>query len=566
LKGVYASWTKALPLAGSGSFSAPANQVAVLPGFSWQVTGVPLSVAVGNNEPFGGGNSMQDIYGSAASATNLNIRINPNNVSSGSPIPHSTLLTIKFDANTPASGWGFAVVDLDVDQVRFRAKDASGAQVPLNTLAGWFVQRFDADPTTDGVNLPSWDDQMVAVIGSESSSTTWRDTVEGGLDDNEAGAAWFQPNTSLSEISFEYESLQESANPSYHVFLAACAASIVSPTPTPTPSGNQDSDGDTIPDATEGTTDPDDDQVPNYLDKDSDNDTIPDSSEGTGDPDGDGKPDYVDRDSDGDDVSDQIERDPDATTDTSTGKDENRDGIDDGDEEKTDEPADDSDGDSVPNHLDQDSDNDGEDDGEEAYDLDGDGSRDVTSSSQDNDDNGLDDAFEDFDSPQEINQRFSGETNKPVCRSVSTKKTKRGVRTRLFALANRVPMFSKRTLACGGDIPNNLGSSAETILRGMERRLNANFPDKGLVCPISVCAAAPSSQARAALQSQAKQLYRHAKKAKLLAIEACGSPANHSGQRRPSTETYHAQLRSEISKLPRKLSTCAGSTRARYTR
>jgi hypothetical protein len=392
------------------------------------------------------------------------------------------------------------------------------------------------------------------------------------LDDNEAGSAWFQPNVSLREITFEYESLQESANPSYHVFIAACSASIATPTalpsstPTPTPSvtptrtpgTNHDSDGDTIPDTNEGEADPDNDEIPNYLDRDSDDDTIPDSTEGTRDTDGDGKPDYVDRDSDGDDVADQIERDPDSTTDTATGQDQDRDGIDDGNTEKTNTPADDSDGDSIPNHLEQDSDNDGEDDGEEAYDLDGDGTRDVTPSGQDKNDNGLDDAFESFDTPQEINLRFSGQPNNPVCRSVNCKRIKKGVRTRLLALAHRVPMFSKRARACGGDVPLDLSTNAQAILRGMERRLNANFPDRGLVCPESMCAAVPSGQARATLLTLAKQLFTYAKTAKLSAIKACGAPTNHSGKKRPTTETYLAQLRSEIAKLPRKLRACSG--------
>lgn len=581
LKGTYAVWSKGSATTGLGSFTTPVNQVAVLPGFTWNVTGMPLSVAVGTNEPFGGGNSMQDIYGPATTATNLNIRIKPNDVSPGNPIPHSALLTIQFNSTTPSSGWGFAVVDMDVDQVRFRAKDASGVDVPTSTLASWFVQRFDADPVTDGINLPSWDNQMAAVVGSESSSTTWRDTVEGGLDDTEAGSAWFQPNIALSEITFEYESLQESANPSYHVFVAACSANIATPTPSPsatptpspsvtptatsavtptrTPSTNQDSDGDTIPDATEGDADPDNDEIPNYLDKDSDDDTIPDSTEGTKDTDGDGKPDYVDRDSDGDDVADQIERDPDATTDSSTGQDQDRDGIDDGNEEKTNTPADDSDGDSIPNHLDQDSDNDGEGDGEEAYDLDGDGTRDVTPSGKDKNNDGLDDAFENFDTAQEVNPRFSGKPNNPVCRSINCKRIKKGVSTRLLALAQRVPMFSKRARACGGAVPLDLSTSTQTILSGMERRLHANFPDRSLICPESMCTVVPSGQTRTALLTLAKQLYRNAKTAKLLAIKACGAPANHSGKKRPTTETYLAQLRSEIAKLPRKLSACPGT-------
>jgi len=68
-----------------------------------------------------------------------------------------------------------------------------------------------------------------------------------------------------------------------------------------------DSDDDGIPDADEGTGDPDGDGIPNYLDLDSDGDGLLDADEGTGDPDGDWLPNYLDLDSDGDNVADQAE-------------------------------------------------------------------------------------------------------------------------------------------------------------------------------------------------------------------------------------------------------------------
>ena len=51
---------------------------------------------------------------------------------------------------------------------------------------------------------------------------------------------------------------------------------------------------DGITDATEGTTDTDNDGKPNYIDTDSDNDGILDATEGTADTDNDGKPNYID--------------------------------------------------------------------------------------------------------------------------------------------------------------------------------------------------------------------------------------------------------------------------------
>ncbi len=554
LKGIYVTWSKNSSAAGAGNFSAPSGQAAVLPNFTWEVTGAPLSVSVGTNEPFSGGNSMKGFYGQADDATNLNIRVQPNNVSGGAPIPHSAVLTIRFNANTPASGWAFSVIDLDVDQVRIRAKDSAGVEVPTATLSRWFVQKFDANPSTDGVNIPSWDKNMVAVIGSESSSVTWRSTVEGGLTDTEAGSAWFAPNVSLSELSFEYQSLQESANPSYHVLLAACSTTYVSPTPTPASSG--DSDGDTIPDATEGSGDPDNDDMPNYLDRDSDNDTIPDSTEGTGDPDGDGFRNFEDGDSDGDDVPDQIERDPDATGDSSTGQDSDRDGVDDGDSSVINETVDDSDSDTTPDYLDEDSDNDGINDGDEAYDLDGDGDRDVQPSGVDEDGNGVDDAFEAFNSPDDINSRFVGDPNESLCASVNTGRQKRQVDRRLNALASRVPAFAKKAAACGASVPGDLVSGASLNRRSFEQKLQAAFPDTGLVCPASVCAPTATAEDKAVLRSLTTALYRDAKRAKVLTIKACKTPPDRSGVKRPTTETYAAQLRREIGKLPRALSRC----------
>jgi hypothetical protein len=107
LKGVYVTWSKNSSAIGAGSFQTPYGRVAVLPGFTWEVTGMSQSISVATNEPFSGGNSMKGFYGDGESATNLNVRIQQNNATPGAAIPHSALLTIRFNANTPASGGGF---------------------------------------------------------------------------------------------------------------------------------------------------------------------------------------------------------------------------------------------------------------------------------------------------------------------------------------------------------------------------------------------------------------------------------------------------------------------------
>ncbi len=552
LKGGYVTWSKASSQAGVGLFSFPSGRAAVLPDFSWDVTGMPDSIKVGRDEPFNGGNSMKGFYGQADGATNLNVRVQGNDASRGQPIPHNATLTIRFNAGTPASGWGFAVIDIDVDQVQITAKDTAGNLIPTATVAKWFIQKFDANPSEDGVNIPSWDASSTSVVGSESASTKRRTTVEGNLDDTEAASAWFQPNVSLSELVFTYESLQENATPSYHVLIGSCATTYVAATPTPATSG--DSDGDTIPDAVEGSGDPDNDDRPNYLDKDSDGDTIPDSTEGTTDTDGDGAPDYIDEDSDGDGISDEIERGPE-TTDESSGTDTNRDGIDDGDSSRATDPLTDSDSDGTPDSKDQDSDNDGKPDTEEAFDLDGDGTPDVTPSGEDSNDNGLDDAYETFNASGDINRSYVGENGTP-CSSVSLAAKKAAVRARLTALAERIPNFAKKARACGASYPRSLVRSGAAARKALEELLNREFQDSELQCPESVCPTVSTKATRAALASYAKVVYAYAKRSKNLAQRSCKVAPSTKPDPRPRTEVYLSRLQGALSKLPKTQTSC----------
>lgn len=175
-----------------------------------------------------------------------------------------------------------------------------------------------------------------------------------------------------------------------------------------------DSDGDGVPDATEGTIDLDEDGVPDYLDPDSspqdtDGDGIPDTIECMGDPavscpdtDGDGDPDFMDDDDDGDGVPTRDEcaiatmcEDTDED-----GKPDFRDQDDDGDGLPTeDEPTTDMDGDGAPDYRDPDDDGDGIPTGTEAWDADGDGVPDTVPSGEDSDDDGIDDAYDDVTAP-----------------------------------------------------------------------------------------------------------------------------------------------------------------------
>lgn len=556
-KGVYVTWNKDTSAAGTGTFDPSSGRAAVLPSFTWEVTGNPRSIAIGRDEPFSGGNSMKGFYGQADDATNLNIRIGGNDTPAGKPIPHAATLTLRFDASTPASGWGFSVIDLDVDQVRVSATDRNGDPVSAREISEWFIQSFDANPSVDGVNIPSWDPKNSAVVGASSKSKTLRSTVEGGLDDTEAASAWFQPNTSLSTLSFEYESLQEDATPSYHVLLAACETNYLTPTPSPNFTPPADSDGDTIPDSVEGVDDNDDDQRPNYLDRDSDGDSIPDEVEGTEDPDGDGVPNFEDGDSDGDNVPDRIEADPDAPGSEPSQEDDNGDGIDDGDSGRITTPSDE-DGDGNPDVTDTDSDNDNIPDGTEAFDLDGDGTSDIPPSGEDENDNGVDDAYDGKISTDQISKEYIGEREAPLCKTTNLASIKREVMNRLSALSDRVPNFGRRAMRCGGTPVRGLTSKATAARRAFEQEVKAAFDDEELICPKKVCPTVSRTTSRATLNALANKLFGYARKSKLNAIRVCKPRESGGKDPRPQTKDYLAALKQAIAKLPSKVSECEG--------
>ena len=566
LSGVYATFSQANATSGAGSFNLPAGRVSVLPDFTWEGSGTIQYINVGVDEPFGGGNSMVSVYGSAKNATNLNIRTKTNSIRPGTTISKKVTVTIRFNQPAPPSGWGFSLVDMDVDQTRFRAKDASGVSVPLATMASWFVQTFDASPTTNGLNIPFWDPSEVAVVGSESTTPTWHTTVDTSSGDTEAGGAWFQPNVALSEITFEYQSFVETGAPSYHLLIAACQSAYVggtptpdpgaTPTPTPTPLGTADSDGDTIPDSTEGTGDADGDGAMNYLDEDSDGDTVRDAVEGTSDLDGDGISNFVDTDSDGDGVGDAIERNPTGPEPTPSGVDGNGDGIDDGLSSETGSSLTDSDGDGDPDASDTDSDNDGTGDITEAFDLDGDGVADVTPSGEDANQNGIDDAFDDMQEREKLNLSYVGGATNPPCDSVSLAKRKATVTRRMNALYARVPNFAKRAVACGGSYPTGLEKGAIAARRSFERQLAAAFKDTELRCSTSVCPSVSLAADKTALNSTALSLFKSAKRAKLNALKVCGHKPSGKPDPRPQTIRYLEQLRADIAKLPRIVSRC----------
>ncbi|MGD1995382.1 MAG: hypothetical protein PVH62_01265 [Anaerolineae bacterium] len=96
-----------------------------------------------------------------------------------------------------------------------------------------------------------------------------------------------------AEDIFQYTLPAEAYDPTQPIQVAAKSGRVREQTSF-LPSSCPDTDGDGIPDAVEGTSDPDGDDIPNYLDTDSDDDGTPDAEEGILDSNGNGIPDYLD--------------------------------------------------------------------------------------------------------------------------------------------------------------------------------------------------------------------------------------------------------------------------------
>lgn len=211
---------------GTGTFTN-----AVLPDFTWLVEGTLTGeVQILDSETFDDGNVFENTFGQADNADNLRIQIIPNGSgTSGQPITSHATLTLDFDQSTPLFGWGFCLVDIDVENALISALDQNNNEVSHEEINTWMVELFDANLYEDGINFPKWDPESSAVLGSDTpeSYVTYNNLVIGGMPSCEAPAVFFMPEIHLNALIIEFESLQENYNTSYHFYMASQTATGV---------------------------------------------------------------------------------------------------------------------------------------------------------------------------------------------------------------------------------------------------------------------------------------------------------------------------------------------------
>ena len=208
------------PNEGTGSFND-----ATLPDFTWKVTGsLNQNVEIKNSEVFDDVNIFETRFGQANNVENIRVQVVPNgNGTDGQEITSRADLTISFDKFAPANCWGFCLVDIDVENALISATDRSGEQIPDSIINSWLAELFDANKSSDGLNIPKWDPINAALLGSDTDEgyVTYKNKVIGGMPSSEAPSAYFAPNIPIKTLTVTFENLQENYATSFHFFIAS---------------------------------------------------------------------------------------------------------------------------------------------------------------------------------------------------------------------------------------------------------------------------------------------------------------------------------------------------------
>jgi len=194
---------------------------------------------LGENTPFGGA------YGSSRDQAYPLLR--PRTDTPGNP----STTTYTFATATPASGWGFALGDIDADRITITATGADGSAVPVGALGYQgsfnFCETSPKSTACSGVtdfHTPTW--------------TAGTATLSGDGDDETGGTGWFQPTVPITTLTFSFSAL--SGFPVYQTWFAK--TEIADPDPTDDPSdgpGNGPGDGPGDGPGGDPTDDPNDD-------------------------------------------------------------------------------------------------------------------------------------------------------------------------------------------------------------------------------------------------------------------------------------------------------------------
>lgn len=211
------SWAAWQPLTGSGGAYTTSVDIAAQPQLSATVTSDSragqVGVISGASFWLAQGTDVGAKYGTSQGQPYLNLRPKADTASS----PSTT--TYSFNAPTPTSGWTFVLGDIDADAVRIRAIGVDGQ--PLQAADLGFRGGFNACTpgiagkpgcTGSAADVPTWDPATLTLTGNAAAA------------DTSGSAAWFEPNTPITSLSFIFT--RRSGLPVYQTWFASLARDI----------------------------------------------------------------------------------------------------------------------------------------------------------------------------------------------------------------------------------------------------------------------------------------------------------------------------------------------------
>ncbi len=151
------------------------------------------------------------IYGSSKTKQYLNL----GPISSTQP----STTTYTFQTPTPASGWMFALGDVDAETLEISAKDSLGNPVSMTDLG--HKSNFNYCNYSSG--LPTSCGGAQATVTPNWDNSTGRLEAPSSVDTNGA-SAWFEPTVSLSSLTVK--SISRSGFPVYQTWFAALSRDI----------------------------------------------------------------------------------------------------------------------------------------------------------------------------------------------------------------------------------------------------------------------------------------------------------------------------------------------------
>lgn len=134
----------------------------------------------------------------------------------------STVATTTYTFNNPfpANRLGFAIGDIDVDNMTITATDENGDPVPGSKLVGGTFNfcnvtvDIPTNCTAGPYPVPFWNP-------GPNGGTITPNPPAPGIDETTGASAWFRPNVSLKTLTFVFQAYPNAGEPSYRAWFAA---------------------------------------------------------------------------------------------------------------------------------------------------------------------------------------------------------------------------------------------------------------------------------------------------------------------------------------------------------